>query len=244
MEGSGKTCPTERRIFPSGHFKVASLRRLGGLSAPPGATCAIKGEGDGRRGTRVLRANPGRQHGAPSRVQAGSGAPKAAPHARGLHGGMPAQGRCRNRLRTHSRGTGAPVSEAVLDLWVAFPGHTCPIYLDVTIRCPLAQRYSTAWKTPGVAATYAVRQKEARYGPKVITIALESYGRLAVETVAALESLACTAGHGLRDRWAAPRLVPLWRATLQRAVMYATADVDLLALGAAAVSTCALRGCA
>ena len=136
------------------------------------------------------------------------------------------------------------VSEAVLDLWVAFPGHTSPLYLDVTIRCPLAQRYTTAWKTPGAAATYAVRQKEARYGPKVITIALESYGRIAVETAAALESIACTAGDGLRDRWAAPRLVPLWRATLQRAVVYATADVDLLALGAAAVSTCALRGCA
>ena len=36
------------------------------------------------------------------------------------------------------------VSEAVLDLWVAFLGHTSPLYLDVTIRCPLAQRYTTA----------------------------------------------------------------------------------------------------
>ena len=30
----------EEDFFPSGHFKVASLRRLGGLRAPPGATCA------------------------------------------------------------------------------------------------------------------------------------------------------------------------------------------------------------
>ena len=134
------------------------------------------------------------------------------------------------------------VSEAILDIWVQFPGHPAPVYLDVTIRCPQAQRYTTAYKMPGAAASFAVKQKEIRYGPKVLTISLETYGRVASETGANLESLACTAGSGIKDRATAPQLVSAWKQEITRAVVYAIADVDLLALGAAAVSTCALRG--
>ena len=127
------------------------------------------------------------------------------------------------------------VTEAILDLYVVFPGAVAPFYIDVTIRCPRAERYAQAWRRPGAAATAAVKQKEARYGPRVITVAMESYGRIAVESVAGLEFLAARAGEGMRDRWAAPRLLPAWKASLEHAVAFAIADIDLLCLGTAAV---------
>ena len=136
------------------------------------------------------------------------------------------------------------INEAIMDLYVVFPGHITPHYIDVSIRCPHATRCTVAWRCPGTAANAAIRDKAARYGPKVITVALETYGRLAEKSCEGLAALATAAGHGLKDQWAAPRLLPRWKALIQRAVLYATADVDLLSLGAAAVSTCALRGCA
>jgi hypothetical protein len=35
----------------------------------------------------------------------------------------------------------------------------------------------------------------------------------------------------MKDAWAAPRLLPVWRASLERTVQCATADIDLLCLG-------------
>ena len=133
------------------------------------------------------------------------------------------------------------VTEAILDLYVLFPGYVAHFYLDVTIRCSHAARCGLAWRSPGYAATMAVRRKEARYGSGVIAVAMETYGRFAPACLAGFDFPAAAAGENLRDRWAAPRLLPEWRAALQRAVVYATADIDLLCLGAAAVSTCGLN---
>ena len=103
------------------------------------------------------------------------------------------------------------VTEATLDLYVLFPGSVAPFYLDVTIRCPHAARYGLAWRSPGYAASAAVRQKEARYGTGVITVAMESHGRFAAASLAGLDFLVARAGENLRDRWAAPRLLPEWK---------------------------------
>ena len=237
----------EEDFFPSGHFKVASLRRLGGLSAPPGATCAIKVRANGTEEPeccgQILDASM--VHPAVCK----QGVARQRPHrmlAATMAGCLRKVGAEIDMERTvvelaHFAEDGE-VTEAILDLWVQFPGHTTPVYLDVTIRCPQAQRYTTAWKMPGAAAAYAVKQKETRYGPRVLAIALETYGRVAAVTVANLESLACTAGSGIRDRASAPQAVSAWKQAITRAVVYSMADIDLLALGAAAVSTCALRG--
>ena len=131
------------------------------------------------------------------------------------------------------------VTEAILDLYVIFPGSVAPFFIDVSIRCPHAARYGLAWSTP-YAASSAVRQKEARYGAGVITIALETYGRIAPESLSGLEFLVARAGDNLRDRWASPRLLPEWRAALQRAVVFAAADIDLLCPGTNAVGACGL----
>ncbi len=106
------------------------------------------------------------------------------------------------------------LKEAVLDLYVLWPGSVTPYYIDVTIRCPHAGRYLATSTTPGYAARQGVAQKEARYGPQVITIAIETYGRIAEQSVGNLEYLAARAGDQLRDRWATPRPVAVWNCPL------------------------------
>ncbi len=65
----------------------------------------------------------------------------------------------------------------------------------------------------------------------MVTLAIETYGRIAAQRVGNLEYLAARAGDQLRDRWATPRLVPEWKEAIARATIFATADIDLLCLG-------------
>ena len=123
------------------------------------------------------------------------------------------------------------VTEAILDLVLTFPGSVQPLYVDVTIRSPHASRYERAHHRLGGAAAAAVREKFKRYGSSVLAIAFESYGRLAVDSHRALEHLAAHAGVSLREWWAAPRLLPTWRAALEKSVHFSIAETDLLALG-------------
>ena len=128
-------------------------------------------------------------------------------------------------------GDNGVVHEAVMDLVATFPGSVRPLYIDVTIRCPHAARYVQAATAPGQAAAGGVKDKRDRYGTDVLPVVFETYGRAAPETLRSLEMIATHAGCCLRDAWAAPRLVPRWRATLERIVQFAAADIDLLALG-------------
>ena len=74
-------------------------------------------------------------------------------------------------------------------------------------------------------------------------VAAESYGRLGPNAESSLSQLATHTGTRLSDPYAAPRLLPRWRAALQRAIVWSTADVDLLALGSTACSSsCRLAG--
>ncbi|CAK0795081.1 unnamed protein product [Prorocentrum cordatum] len=222
--------------FPSSYFRVATMRRLGALSAPPGATCRLPckaGNSDEACGHRL---DPTLQH--PQLCKQGPA--RMRPH-RALAAALARLLReCRAEIdiertvpeliRVLPNGA---VQEAVLDLVVTFPGSVQPLYIDVSIRCPHAARYAQAQASPGDAANAAVDDKMRRYGSDVLTVALESYGRLAAGTHWSLEHLATHAAASLRDQWAAPRLVPRWRAALERAVAFAAADIDLLSLGAA-----------
>ena len=53
------------------------------------------------------------------------------------------------------------VQEAVLDLVVTFPGSVQLLCIDVSIRCPHAQRYGQAAASPGEAADAAIADKRA-----------------------------------------------------------------------------------
>ena len=234
---------TAKECFPSGHFRLASLRRLGALSAPVGTTCAIPSRAAEHDEPdlcghvldpslqRPVLCNQGPARMRPHRALAATLAAK-------LRAGGAEVDLERTVVELAKYDAEGRVTEAILDLYVVFPGAVAPFYIDVTIRCPRAERYAQAWRRPGAAATAAVKQKEARYGPRVITVAMESYGRIAVESVAGLEFLAARAGEGMRDRWAAPRLLPAWKASLEHAVVFAIADIDLLCLGTAAVRVC------
>ena len=125
------------------------------------------------------------------------------------------------------------VQEAVLDLVVIFPGSVQLLCIDVSIRCPHAQRYGQAAASPGEAADAAIADKRSRYGSDVFTVVVELYGRLAGDARRALDHIATHAAACLRDHSVAPRLVLRWRACLERAVNFSAAGIDLLALGCA-----------
>lgn len=118
-----------------------------------------------------------------------------------------------------------------MDLYVVFPGSTLRLLVDVTVRSPHASRYPQSAHVIGTAARAGAEEKVALYGSEVLPVPFESYGRLGVEGHNALAALAFAAGsrtafgghsklqHGLRR-------------ACELALLYATADVALLALGA------------
>ena len=225
--------------FLNSHFRAASLRRLGALSAPRGATCAIPakaGETEDLCGhtldTSMVHPQLCKQ--GPARMR---------PH-RALAAAV-ARELCRCGAEVDLERTvvelaqwdaDGSIKEAILDLVVTFPGSVQQLFIDVTIRCPHADRYLHAAHSPGEAASCAAREKMERYGASVLPVAMETYGRIAIESQRSLEHLASHAGACIRDYWAAPRLIPTWRATIERVVQFAVADIDLLALGYAVTS--------
>ena len=124
--------------------------------------------------------------------------------------------------------------DAVLDIVANFAGSYTINYVDVSIRCPHAEGYTRAANVPGSAVAKAAEEKRERYGPRVLPLVFESYGRLGLDGRRALETLALHASATMRDQWAVQRLVPRWHASLERAVTFATAEIVLLALGSRA----------
>ena len=81
----------------------------------------------------------------------------------------------------------------------------------------------------------AVKEKYARYQSAWVTpIIYETYGRLAPLSVRLLEGLAVNAAAVSTERWVSADLTLRWMSACQRAVIWAVADTDLLALGPAA----------
>ncbi len=180
---------TAEHYFPSGHFRVASLRRLGAISAPANATCPIP-----------IKASTGQEQELCGQLLDASlehsvickyGPARMRPHrymAAELVSCLGAAGAEIDLERTvielaQSQEDGT-IREAALDLYVLFPGSTSPFYIDVTIRCPT---------TPGFAAAQGVLEKAERYGTQVIAVSIETYGRFATGSIAGLDFLAARA---------------------------------------------------
>ena len=98
--------------------------------------------------------------------------------------------------------------DAVLDLVVSFPGAFMQGWVDVSIRCPHAERYGRADQVPGKAAAKAAEEKHERYGAYVLPLAFETYGRLESAGRLTLEILAAHPWACAKDHWAVQRLVP------------------------------------
>ena len=226
-------CPSH--FFNSAHWRAAFRQRLGILCAPPSLTCQLRGAG------------------ASSRTEDDSCGQALDPQLR--HPLLCKVGPA--RMRPHKamaavvavslRSSGAKVDlervwpslyrwehnvciKAIMDVVAWWPGSCQSRLINVTVRCPHADRYHRTAERAGVPADAGEREKRRRYGAAVAAIALESYGRMGVASQAALESLAAEAAvHG---QGSSLRLLPAWRLAIERAVLWAQADVILLALGA------------
>ena len=242
-------------FFDTAHFRCGTSLRLGEVRPPHAATCKIltravhdeEGQGDpgaqarecghvlGPRGEHALLCKAG-----PARMR---------PHrhlAAVLCKEMRAIGaevdmeRVVPELIDKRPQTPAEKRDAVLDLVVSFPGAFAQSWVDVSIRCPHAKRYGRADHVPGEAAAKAADEKHERYGPFVLPLAFESYGRLGSAGRRTLEILAAHAGACAKDHWAVQRLVPRWSSALELAVTFSTAEVVLLSLGGRVGGTCGM----
>ena len=239
-------------FFDNSHFRAATLLRLVAMGLPADSTCRLVAryddvvtiEGDERRPG--ARYEQGRACGQPLG--------RNADHALLCKAG-PARLRPHQQSAASLRAAGAHVDlervvpelinrdaadaaarDAVLDIVVSFPGSFEQRWLDVSTRCPLATRYPQAPNVPGSAASKGAEDKLARYGPKVLPLVFESFGRLGTEGKQSLKLLALQAGACARDHWAVQRLLNRWQSVLKRAVHFATAEITLLAMGANVVN--------
>eukprot|EP00973_Karenia_brevis_P073368 10192060-Karenia_brevis.AAC.1 len=120
-----------------------------------------------------------------------------------------------------------------MDIVASYPGGCDPIWVDVCIRCPHASRYTQASRQAGAAAESGTRDKTRRYGDCVLAVSLESYGRIGASAEDAISEIVSRAALTQTMRRDATRQLQSLKAQLQRAVIWATADVDLLCMGVA-----------
>jgi len=129
------------------------------------------------------------------------------------------------------------VKAAILDVFVTTPGCVRTELVDVTVRCPHSIRLdhgtSTAATLPSAAARDGELGKLLRYGPQVMPLAFETYGRLGRQSADRLKQLVATVSSTsvrscFRDGGA---LLSAVRRNLERALLFNIADVTLLSLG-------------
>ena len=117
---------------------------------------------------------------------------------------------------------------------VSIPGHQQRYLIGVSVRSPHAARYTEADTVAGSAAAKGAKEKTDLYGPEVLPLVFETYGRLGSEGHHTLDVLQ-TALSGLT--WGNhSRLRHTLRARCEDALARATADVALLALGGGAAA--------
>ena len=124
------------------------------------------------------------------------------------------------------------VKEAILDLAVNFPGQLCTHWVDVSVRAPVAERYTSSASKVATCATMGEAEKQRRYKGKALPMVMESFGRFGPESEKVLNLLAMAAGHTARSK----PVLHVWRDRLRRALWFATADAALQALGRVAAT--------
>ena len=129
---------------------------------------------------------------------------------------------------------GGKVTEAILDAVIIPPGCPSSTLVNVTIRCPHAQRTnSKASVTPSIAAAEGERDKLNRYGRSVLPLAFETYGRLgqkSLQTVSTLSNQVVAATVASRFHRGSDFIAAL-RLDLERSLLWCIADVTLLSIG-------------
>ena len=209
--------------------------RLGLLRAPPGAVCLLpKGREPGEVCGRAL--DPCCEHTSicdvgPVRMRAHKAL------ARVLRRALIADGAAVDLERpvpelatTDEAGT---VHDAVLDLYVHWPGSPARLLIDVSIRSHHATRYGASATRPGAVAASGEGDKARTYGPTVLPLVFEAAGRLGAGSRASLEALLAESRTWGRPRWCGRQGLDgrRLRLHLEAAVVREEADAALLALG-------------
>ena len=136
------------------------------------------------------------------------------------------------------------IAEARMDLVGAYPGMSCNFDIDVTLRAAHAGRYRAAARDALQPLQLAEEEKHERYGDGVMPVAVSPYGRVGEETVRHLRTLARYA-----TTWGKPeyrhkkpgQVAGRWRMAIERVAIWASVDVQLLALGGEGGSSGARR---
>ena len=93
-----------------------------------------------------------------------------------------------------------------------FPGVLQELWIDVSVRCPHAERYNESASKPGVAAVAGEAEKRKRYGTAVRSFVLETYGRLGGEGTKLLRDMVATAA---ANGQCSPHAVGRWSTQLE-----------------------------
>ena len=117
---------------------------------------------------------------------------------------------------------------AILDVVPWFQGVLQHLWIDVSVRCPHAERCNESASKPCVAIVAGDAEKMKRYGMAVRALVFETYGRLGSEGTKLLRDLVTTAAANLQ---CSPRAVGRWRTQLERVLLAAQAGTYLRALG-------------
>ena len=116
---------------------------------------------------------------------------------------------------------------AILDVVSWILGVLQQLWIDVSVRCPHAERYNESTSKPGVATVAGKAKKTKRYGVAVRALVFETYGRLGGEGTKLLRDLVNTAA---ANGQCSPHAVGRWRTKLERVLLTAQADTYLRAL--------------
>ena len=99
-----------------------------------------------------------------------------------------------------------------------FPGVLQQLWMDVSVRCPHAGRYTDSASNTGVAAVAGETEKTKRYARSLV---FETYGRLGGEDTKLLRDLVTTAA---ANGQCSPHAGGRWRTQLERMLMSALAE--------------------
>jgi hypothetical protein len=228
--------------FTSAQWTMAAQRRLGACRKPCGAqTCQLPAAGSGGGGGSGDVCGAVLDGALIHAALCGAGPMRMRGHraiASTLRAAVEREGAIVDLERTlpelYSTDASGAVTEAVMDMVIYWPGAGTAHWVDVSIRCAHASRYTTAQKRGGVAAAAGEVEKRRRYGDSVSPLIFETAGRLGRCGIAALAAMDRDARmYGRRKLGRLPGLnVRSVRVLLEAAIIRHDADATLLSLGA------------
>ena len=233
-----QTLPTAPGLcLPDRHFQLACRMRLGQTTYPEGKVCQRRSRGGARcdvpldqEGDHAHTCEKGRQR----QVRHDAQRRATARILRRHRVGCEEEVRVPEWDRTRRNGT---VQRARLDLRIE-GGPGAPVrFADHKVTHPRAQSYvRAAAAEDGAAASSGERAKHGRYGPQVLALLTETYGRWGPEALQWWRQLAKQVAESDpllqgRGKWAVAGLLAQWWAETSVALQRANAEALLASLG-------------